>query len=99
MKDKLLTWEQDYDVTNHTCIIEKNELEDYIKYWIETYIQRHSNFTMKYVSHAIHPHGQVSIKFERGPYISAGRNYPEGIEHGGFNFIELDKMKIWKNKN
>ena len=96
MENKLLIWSQDYDITNHYCIIDKNLLNDYIKYWVDSYIKEHQFAQIKYLSHSITVFDYVDIKFERGEYISKDRVFPAEIIYAGFGFIELNKITTWK---
>lgn len=106
MRNKLLLWDQNYDITNFYEIIDRDDLEDYIQEWIEKYIKHNNTYaTHKYLLHKINKESyQVQIKFEHGVHGSRGDGSQFIVDEywTGFDFIELDKMPIWKkdeNKN
>lgn len=102
MKNKLLIWEQDYDVTSFYEIIDRSELEDYTQDWISKHIEHQNKYMPhRYLSHNInHEQGTVNIRFEHDEYGNKGdgTKFPGGEYWKGFNFIELDKMPTWTKK-
>ncbi len=101
MKEQLLIWQQNYDVVDFNCVIDKVELEDYITHFVEKFLLKSNLGVMnyKYVSHEITEWSGVIIKFEYDEHAVLGRVYPAGIYIGGFEFVELNKMPIWRFNN
>lgn len=95
MTDKLLIYEQNYDMLDFNVILDQDQLEDYIQEWIEKYIKRHSTIKIEYRSHKI-ANGTVSIQLFQNQYEVMGRLFPAKVFYDGFNFIELEKMPTWK---
>lgn len=97
MKDKLLIWEQHYDMVEHLHIIDKGQLEDFIKEWVNKYIERAKSVKHEYRSHKIK--GEcVDILFHQHEYAVEGRLFPARTFYDGFQFIELEKTPIWNQK-
>lgn len=102
MENKLLIYEQDYDVVSHNCIIEKSDLEDFIQERITKFLEQSNTagyITYAYISHDIKlEEGYVTIVFRHSGYECGGTTYPPDNYQDSFCFIELDKMPIWVKK-
>ena len=101
MKEQLLIWQQNYDIVDFNCIIDKTELEDYITDFVEKLLLK-SNLgviTYKYVSHNITEWSVVNIIFEHDKYTVLGHECPAGTHVDGFEFIELNKLPTWRFNN
>jgi hypothetical protein len=100
MKNKLLIWEQHYDVVHHIEIIDRADLEAYVIHWTAKFLHdanSRGNILYRYVSHKIEEHHEVvNIKFEHLGYQAGQTAYPGGEYWGGFKFIELEKISTWK---
>lgn len=98
MTNKLLIYEQQYDVIGFYHIINKEDLEAYTQDWINNYIEtanKPGHITYNYVSHET-TEDSVNVNLAHGEYVAGGRQYPADKVVVGFNFIELDKMPQWK---
>lgn len=94
MINKLLIYEQQYDVVGFYHVIDKEDLEAYAQNWIKEYVEnanKSGHITYKYISHKLED-GAVDVQLEHGEYLAGGRHYPSAQVTVGFNYIELDKM-------
>jgi hypothetical protein len=109
MKDKLLIWNQEYDVVNFTCIINRDDLNAYIMSWVAGFLDQANNRenrypelvtfpVYKYLEYKIQPHGSVNVKFEHDGYTAGERIYPPDEYWGGFNFLDLNEQITWDEK-
>jgi hypothetical protein len=99
MKDKLLIWEQNYDVCSFYETIDKADLEAYIIHWVAKYLHganSKGHILHKYISHNVREHGTVDIKFEHFGYRVGETVYPPAEYWDGFSFIDLEKQPTWK---
>lgn len=102
MKDKLLIFEQEYDVISFYEIIERDELESYTQEWIDKHIEHQNNYMPhRYLHHNINTEsGTVSVRFEHDEYGDRGdgSKFPAGEYWKGFSYIDLEKIPVWKKQ-
>lgn len=87
MENKLLIFEQNYDIVDFQCIIHKDDLEDYIKNWTDNYIKKYP-ILLKYKTH-FYKDGVVTVEFFHP------EKYGETF-FVGFDYLELNNIPVWQ---
>lgn len=97
MDNKLLIYEQNYDLLSFYYIIDKNELEDYTQEWIKNFIDRHKTVKFEYKKHVIKD-GTVRVQFFQHAYEVGKIKYEAQDYWDGFDYLELKHISEWKKK-